>query len=268
MIEADAAFEWVLRIAAVSAVIGGAEQLQCSKPLRDEGLMSWRVGCLRSPLLIRGRVGATLDLLLRYPNVLGVIAARVLVGAAIALGPPTLAQSDAVLWLMALLVALQSVRNPFGQDGSDQMQWIIFLGAAVTSLAGTSAAKTIFLWFVGAQACLAYATAGYAKALAPGWRDGRFLAAIMSTGIYGQRTVGRMLSEHTWLSKWLSLAVIGWECAFPLVLIAPQPIARALLAGGVFFHLANSSLMGLNLFLWSFLATYPALLYWLSWRGW
>ena len=33
------------------------------------------------------------------------------------------------------------------------------------------------------------------------------------------------------------------------------------LAWGVVFHIANAFTMGLNTFFWSFLATYPALLY-------
>ena len=126
--------------------------------------MGWQVGCLRNPALVRGRVGSGLDLFLRYPNVLGLVVTRVLVGVVIVAGPSPIAHSTTVLWLMALIVALLTLRNPLGHDGSDQMQWIVFLGAAVASLTGTPAAKTLFLWFVGLQVCLAYATAGWAKA--------------------------------------------------------------------------------------------------------
>jgi hypothetical protein len=66
----------------------------------------------------------------------------------------------------------------------------------------------------------------------------------------------------------LSLAVVGWECLFPLAFLLPWPYGIGFLAAGALFHAANAILMGLNTLFLSFLATYPALLYWLNHKGW
>ena len=73
------AFTWVLRIAAGGVLLATVETLVRRDVLRDEGLMSWRVGSLRQPHLIRGRLGKLLDIALRYPNVCVVLGLRVLV---------------------------------------------------------------------------------------------------------------------------------------------------------------------------------------------
>jgi hypothetical protein len=62
--------------------------------------------------------------------------------------------------------------------------------------------------------------------------------------------------------------LITWESTFPLVLIVPRPVAYAMVASGVLFHLSNGFLMGLNDFFWLFVAAYPALLYCIAVRGW
>jgi hypothetical protein len=52
--------------------------------------------------------------------------------------------------------------------------------------------------------------------------------------------------------------VIAFECAFPLALID----ARLLSLLGIAFHVVNARVLGLNRFLWAWLAAYPALWFW------
>jgi hypothetical protein len=61
---------------------------------------------------------------------------------------------------------------------------------------------------------------------------------------------------------WASWLVIVFECAFPLVLWVRPQGAALLLACGLAFHLCNALVLGLNRFLWAWLAGYPALLFW------
>jgi hypothetical protein len=124
-----------------------------------------------------------------------------------------------------------------------------------------------YVWFVALQSCLAYATAGWAKAVARGWRDGTYLADIMATQIYGHARFGAFLSGHPTIARTMSLSLVVWECAFPLVLLVPPPVAIGFLTSGFLFHLANAYFMGLNTFLWSFFAPYPAILYCVQHRG-
>lgn len=52
--------------------------------------------------------------------------------------------------------------------------------------------------------------------------------------------------------------MIGFEIAFPLVLVVPKPLIIALLFTGVAFHLSCAIIMGLDRFVWAFCGCYPA----------
>ena len=94
-----------------------------------------------------------------------------------------------------------------------------------------------------------------------GWRDGTYLAAVLTARIYGNPPVGRYLGAHQTLSKFASRALLAWECSFPLVIVLPAPVSYTVLAIGAAFHVTNAVLMGLNCFVWSFFAVYPPLLW-------
>jgi hypothetical protein len=79
--------------------------------------------------------------------------------------------------------------------------------------------------------------------------------------MYGAAPADAFLRRHPALLPWLSRSVVAAECLFPLALVTPLPVSLALLAGGLAFHLLAAVFMGLNTFLWSFAATYPAILY-------
>ena len=262
------AFTWVLRIAAMGVLLVTVETMVRRDVLRDDGLMSWRVGSLRQPYLIRGQLGKMLDIVLRYPNVCVLLGLRVLVAAAIVFGSVALAGSFWLLFLMALLLLLFTIRSPYGQDGADQMALIIFIGAALATLAGGGRLIGVYLWFIALQICLSYGTAGIAKASAAGWRNGTYLVGIASARMYGHQAAAELLSRHAGLARVLSLLIVTWESVFPLVLVAPRPVAYFMIASGFLFHLSNGVLMGLNDFFWLFVATYPALLYCIATRGW
>ena len=257
----------LLRIAAAGVLLITAETLVRRNVLRDQELMSWSVGSLRQGYLVRKPLGGLLDFALRYPNICGLLALRAMLAAAITLGPQAITTSPWCLCPMALLLLLFAIRNPFGQDGADQLALIIFVGAAAATLAGGRAIN-VYLWFIALQVCLSYATAGIAKATARGWWDGSFLVGVAATRIYGHEALAGLLARRPTLSRTLSLFLVTWESVFPLALVAPRPVAYAMIASGVLFHLSNGILMGLNDFFWLFVATYPALFYCIANRGW
>ena len=55
------------------------------------------------------------------------------------------------------------------------------------------------------------------------------------------------------------LGVIVFECGFAAIWFVPRPVAISFLICGAAFHLSVALLMGLNVFLWAFLSTYPAI---------
>jgi hypothetical protein len=62
-----------------------------------------------------------------------------------------------------------------------------------------------------------------------------------------------------------------FECALPLLVFAGVRPCLLFIAAGMLFHFSTAIFMGLNDFFWSFVATYPALLFVAStvqtWRG-
>jgi hypothetical protein len=114
-------------------------------------------------------------------------------------------------------------------------------------------------YFICLQATLSYVTAGIAKAISPAWRSGKALPAVINTATYGNRGFSTLLAKRTEISGILCWAVILFECAFPIALIAPRWLLISLLIMGLGFHISNAVMMGLNVFVWSFLGTYPAI---------
>jgi hypothetical protein len=84
------------------------------------------------------------------------------------------------------------------------MQDILFLGLAIVGVFPTHVTMHIYLAFLAFQACLAYATAGVAKAVASGWRDGTFLTGICGTAIYGNAKLRDILLVRPTLAKMAS----------------------------------------------------------------
>ena len=55
--------------------------------------------------------------------------------------------------------------------------------------------------------------------------------------------------------------VIAFEVTFPLALVLGPTGVAVYAAVGALFHVSNAVLMGLNTFVWAFVATYPAVLF-------
>ena len=62
----------------------------------------------------------------------------------------------------------------------------------------------------------------------------------------------------------MSWAVMMFELAFPIALMAQETLMVALVIAAV-FHLGNAFLFGLNRFFWVWLAAYPSII-WLQGR--
>jgi len=264
----DAVLSLSARIAGFSILLSSLELLSNHRVLRDDGLMSWSIGRLRLQTFSVARSAPVWNGLLSYPNVLAFLALRAVFATTIVMAPIEYCLSPFVTIPLCALIFLVDTRTRYGHDGADQLASFTILSIAVTSLSPTPLARVACVLFLAFQACLAYGTAGWCKVIMPGWRDGTYLAAILATRIYGAPPLGRFLSTHPLLARIATIGVVGWECTFPLVLLVPEPMVWAILGMGVLFHILNAMLMGLNTFVWSFLATYPAVIWVIRQRGW
>lgn len=165
--------------------------------------------------------------------------------------------------LICLLATLLiGIRSWFGADGAHQMNIIVLFALVIAAVpGGNSDLVTACLAFIAAQAGLSYLIAGLSKLTSPIWRSGAALPGIMSTEIYGHDGLFRILSRRARLARagcWLTISL---ETAFvPLCLISPITAVVALCAMAA-FHVGIAAVMGLNGFLVSFIATYPAIWY-------
>lgn len=257
----DAAFRKVEMLTSVGAVISALEMLTVAPTYDDKGLFGWPVSRTRLPGLHKGP-GRHLDALLRYPQVVGVMQTRLLSGLAL-LSPRASRRSRAagLAGLTGTAAAMQ-LRSHYGADGADHFA---FINAAVSLLEklfpNDRKAREFALAFIAAQACLSYFTSGAVKLTSPVWRSGDAITGVFRTRTYGDRFFYQIFRDRPQLAKAMAWTVMLAEVAFPLVLVAPKPVARAILANGVMFHLGNARFMGLNRFLWSFVASYPAVSY-------
>ena len=261
-VDLDVAYAAMTLLWAAGLLIASLEQLFGWRRYLPAGTYSWRILGSRAWLHRHPRAARVVAALLDWPGIVVLCAVQAIALAVILATPnDALVSRIAVCFVAAFLLTLH-FRNGFGDDGADQMSAVIALPLVFHAL--VPASRTIAfagLLFVGAQACLSYLASGISKAVSPIWRSGRAIFGIMNTRSYGSARMAALLRDRPHLNRALAWSVFGIEALFPLVLFAPQPIALALLAWGVSFHLFCAGAMGLNSFVWAFTATYPALLH-------
>jgi hypothetical protein len=161
------------------------------------------------------------------------------------------------------LVILHRFQGPYN-GGSDRMGllalWCLTLARFMPSLAW----REIVFGYLGAQLVLSYFISGAVKIANPDWRSGQALRQVFAFSAYPVSEGLRRLAARPrvlWAASW---AVMLFEVAFPLTLTSQAALVAGLVVAAA-FHLANACLFGLNRFFWTWLATYPAIL-WLQGR--
>jgi hypothetical protein len=248
-------------IACVGGFISTLEWLSNNRQLKDDGLFSWAVFKTRGVAIKPQILERLLDSLVSRRPFIWMLALRL---AALLCVPIALwfgHGSVAILAVVFFTSLLMHFRCPFGMDGSDQMLTQIFGALLIGELSGSHLGHKAALWFIAAQACLSYFTSGMAKAVSPHWRDGKVLFGIFNTRTYGYEPAARWLQKSPEITKFLGWGAVFMECIFPVSVLVGFPACLLFIAWGVAFHVMNAVVMGLNSFFWSFVATYPAVIY-------
>ncbi|HET9626524.1 MAG TPA: hypothetical protein VFP84_34415 [Kofleriaceae bacterium] len=252
------AVAWMARLCAVAAAVAALELLWVRRQLADRGVFAWPV--LRRELAgVPWPVRWLADHVLSYPGTLGVLALQL--AAALAL---PFVDHPAPAWIVVAAALAIAVRFRGAYNGgSDAMLIIVALAIALARTAPGSALAGLGLAYAAAQLVLSYFVSGVAKLADPAWRTGRALPILVRLPHYHvPRPAAALLSLRALaaVAGWLMLA---FECGAPLALTS-RTACLALLAFGAGFHVVNAVVFGLNRFLWTWLAAYPALLYWAS----
>jgi hypothetical protein len=254
----DQALSLAVMLACVARLVSLVELALIRHEFRGGGLLDWDVlGLMNLPT--RTELMFRLRCLYRRLGRRGFSAILVLDALVCA---ATLAM-PASPWLIGAVAALQLAllkRLHLSVDGSDQMILLVLVAALIARVDGSAIAARAAVTFLAAEVCLAYLVAGLYKAVSTYWQSGAALVLITRTRVFGHGAFARTLDRHPTLAHLMTAGVFVWECCFSVVLVAPLPVAIAILAIGVAFHVGCAFVMGLNTFVWAFVASYPALL--------
>jgi hypothetical protein len=143
--------------------------------------------------------------------------------------------------------------------GSDTMTFVVGLPLAVQTLfPERPAVAGLAIAAVATQLILSYLLAGVAKLREPMWRNGYALTILINREHYQVPPWFKRFAAMPALSRLLTRAVLVFECAAPLALLH-RNVCYGYLALAFCFHLGNAVTLGLNRFVWAWLAAFPCL---------
>lgn len=165
-----------------------------------------------------------------------------------------------VLLILTHLLFQWRFRGVFN-GGSDYMTMIIFIGLTLSFVRRDDpTTQNIGLLFIALTSTLSYFIAGVVKILNRHWRSGEAVKLFLKHSNYHVPRTLQNLSQKKGAAFLITWTVIAWECLSPLIWVIPHS-SPYFLGLGLLFHLGNFWAFGLNRFVFTWAATYPAILY-------
>jgi hypothetical protein len=158
---------------------------------------------------------------------------------------------------------LHRFQGPYN-GGSDRMGLLALWCLALSRLMPSPTGQEVLFGYLGLQPVLSYVISGWVKVVNPDWRSGRALRDVFQFSAYPVSENLRRWADRPRIMLTMSWAVMLFELAFPLTMLAREALTAGLAVAGL-FHFANACLFGLNRFFWTWLAVYPSIL-WLQAR--
>lgn len=258
----DTTYTWIVILASIGVFIASLEIVALKGEFEEGGLFSWDV--LRTVSRTTLSVGTDRPTqFISHPFfVPAVIGARALAALVLIFFSNNHSLSTACVLAIIAASVVMFWRAPIGLDGSDQMSLITFVAIAIYKLFPRDVQVAhASLWFIAIQGCLSYFVAGIAKVVSPVWRSGEAVRRILGTRTYGTSRSASLVSGRDSVCLALSWLLMLFECSFPLALAFGKTGFTVFAVLGVLFHMTNAVTMGLNTFVWAFVATYPAILF-------
>lgn len=157
-----------------------------------------------------------------------------------------------LLVVTSMLVALRFLGSFNG--GSDAMTMATLISLII------SLSSSLGFYLLAFHCTLSYFMAGIVKIKNNSWRRGSALPIFLTQSNYKVPLQVQKMTSHKLLMTLVSWAVMIFECTFPLVWLLPQ-LTQTYIVLAILFHLVNYFCLGLNRFVFAWLASYPALLY-------
>lgn len=259
MIDISTTLSLVALVSGIHAIYSALELLSVRDRYGPGGLLEWEP----SRLFLTNVPGLSLlePILSRYTYVLVV---RLILGPMLI--ATVLLETTSLMLPLVGLLAITDVftmfRHSGGLSGAFHMSLVVNTGLTI-ALAAPSDSTLEFaaILFIAVQGLLGYFISGLAKVLGRDWRSGNAIHEIISTNTWGHPWVYEKVRQFPKLSAHATRAVVAFEFIFPIVLFFSVPAIYAMFALAIVMHISISLMMGVNGFLTSFTATYPAILY-------
>jgi len=170
---------------------------------------------------------------------------------------------SATLLFFSTIAILIRWRGAFN-GGSDFMTIIALTGLMIAHW-GQSIVSPVLAWqaglgYVCLQTMTSYFISGAIKLFSKEWRNGSALPYFLDGGIYGPLAADSVLRNRV-VATASSWGFILWECSVPVIFLGPG-VAIAYCAIALVFHCLVFAFFGLNRFVWAWVASFPALVYW------
>jgi hypothetical protein len=170
---------------------------------------------------------------------------------------------SATLLFFSTIAILIRWRGAFN-GGSDFMTIIALTGLMIAHwgqlIVTPVLALQAGLGYVCLQTMTSYFISGAIKVFSKEWRNGTALPYFLDGGIYGPLAADSVFRKRI-VATGCSWGFIVWECSVPVVFLGPR-VAVVYCAIALVFHLLVFAFFGLNRFVWAWVVSFPAVVYW------
>jgi hypothetical protein len=253
--------DMIQTIASIAVIIDCIEVIIERYQYSSKGIFNFEFSRMNKKWMLHRYLDRFFNILFGYPNYILLIIVQLVVGVLV-ISQIFINFSIFLILIIFIILLLSHVRNHLGMSGADQMQVIIFTCLLVFYLSpSNSIVQKLAIFFICFQSLLSYFVSGLAKLSSSTWKNGTAITDIMNTESFGNKVFAKILIDKPSLSKLVCWCIILFECSFPMLIYTGLYTASFFIIFGILFHLSIAILMRFNSFFWSFIATYPALLY-------
>lgn len=252
-------FAFLAGSTALGILLNALELLSMPKEFRkDEGTFCWGKTYPIEWVRLAKIVAPVCD----SPFVIFFLATRVILAIATLINAFTGPISPLVVTPLFLSAFIHNFRFKNINGGSDTMAInSLFVTTLYSFAPDNHSVAFACMLYISVLACLSYFANGYKKVKLPQWREPDILYRIFTYSPYRAPIASKLIKRFPAAGTWSCRCVLLIEVLFPLVLITGKWGALVFLSWGVLFHVMNATLMGLHRFVWTFVATYPAIIY-------
>lgn len=252
----------VCTLGALSVIRESVEYLSTERQFRADGMFSWDIVSRRFAGL-QGQSAAKwlLTPLFGHRGMMVVIGVRVVAAAILAATTGRVPYRMLPILCLFLTGMYLNVRMQ-KTSGADAISRITFGVLAIAELdSHEPVLREVALWAIAIQSVTAYCANGWKKLPFAAWRSGVALQLIARDELFDRSNLAEWLETHPAVCRLVTWNTLAVECLFPCALLLGSTGCCLFLLWGILFHTLNALVLRVSLFFWSFVATYPAILF-------